>query len=70
MSACLEVPVENCFCDILFEAIRVFPAMRLWLVLLHQHKSGIVDSSFSLVCSFLVVSQLYIHLFPCTITDA
>ena len=34
-SACLEVPVENCFFDdpSLFEAIRVFSAMRLCLVL-------------------------------------
>ena len=55
-----------------FEVIRVFSAMRLWLVLSHQqkHQFGVVDSSLSLVCSFLVVSQLYIHLITCTITDS
>ena len=54
------------------EVIRVVSAMRLWLVLSHQHKRqfGVVDSSLSLVCSFLVVSQLYIQLITCTITDS
>ena len=39
-----------------FEVIRLFAAMRLWLVLSHQHKRqfGVVDSSLSLVCSFLL----------------
>ena len=55
-----------------FEVVRVFSAMRLWLVLTHQHKRqfGVVDCSLSLVCSFLVVSQLYIHLITGTGTDS
>ena len=58
------------FQSVQFEVIRVFSAMRLWLVLSHQHKRqfGVVDSSLSVVCSFLVVSQLCVRLVACTIT--
>ena len=52
------------FQSVQFEVIRVFSAMRLWLVLSHQHKRqyGVVDSSLSLVCSFVTVVHTLDHL--------